>query len=133
MSAPTQPSRMLWTTRQRTLITAAVLLPVIFVLLQAGHAQREHGLMVESPCWILPNGWVVRPPGSSDCPLDTLDRVQAVVAADGTRTAMQEPDATKHAAHYTIPSKRTPAYARAVPPGDFPGTNGTGDRSRYVA
>ena len=97
MSAPTQPSRMAWTTRQRTLITAAVLLPVIFVLLLAGHAQREHGLMKESPCWILPNGWAVRPPGSSDCPLDTLDRVQAVVAADGTRTAVAEPAATKHA------------------------------------
>ena len=97
MSAPTQPSRMLWTTRQRTLITAAVLLPVIFVLLQAGHAQREHGLMVESPCWILPNGWVVRPPGETGCPLQTLDRVRAVENAEGQRTPVQEPLALNHA------------------------------------
>ena len=95
MSAPTQTSRMAWTARQRTAITAAVLLPVLFVLLQAGHAQRDHGLLMTSPCWTLPNGWVVRPPGAAACPLDTLDRVQAVIAADGTRTAVTEPAATK--------------------------------------
>ena len=95
-----------WSRRQRTLITAAVVLPVVFALLQAGHAQRDHGLLAESPCWILPNGWVSRPPGSTTCPLDTLDRVHAVIAADGARSPVQDPAATKLALARAAPGAR---------------------------
>ena len=93
-----------------------ILPPVVSALLQAGHAQRDHGLLAESPCWILPNGWVSRPPGSTTCPLDTLDRVHAVIAADGARSPVQDPAATKLALARAAPGALHNAPHHPPPP-----------------
>ena len=92
--------------RQRLAITLAALAPVVFVLLQSGHALLDHGPLITNPCWVMGNGWVVRPPGETGCPLQTLDRVRAVENAEGQRTPVQEPLALNHALAAAMPGAK---------------------------
>jgi len=79
------------TRHQRLGITLAALAAVALALLQAGHSLLDHGPIITTPCWVMGNGWVVRPPGEADCPLQTLDRVRAVESAEGARTPVNDP------------------------------------------
>ena len=77
--------------RQRFGLGLMAMLPVALALLQAGHSLLDHGPILANPCWVMGNGWVVRPPGDAGCPLQTLDRVRVVESTTGVRTAVNGP------------------------------------------